>query len=320
MPNLNKSNASPLLVIIAFAFIYIVWGSTYFFIKIALEGFPPFILGAIRFIIAGFLMMAWCIIRGEEVFIKKNIKAAVISGILMLFVGNGVVVWVEQYMPSAMVAIVLSAAPIWFVLLDKENWLLNFKSKSVIAGLIIGFIGVILLFSEHVHTMFSTRGNSIQLICMFLLIMGSISWAGGSLYSKKNLLTGSAAVNTSWQILAGGFAFIPGVFFRGEINEFHWENISTNAWLSLIYLILMGSIAGFTAYVWLLKVRPATQVSTHAYVNPVVAVLLGVFFANEKITFMQIIGLVVILGSVMLINLAKYNQERKAVRTDVSRV
>jgi drug/metabolite transporter (DMT)-like permease len=139
-----------------------------------------------------------------------------------------------------------------------------------------------------------------------------MSWAGGSLYSKYNSTSTSATVNTAWQMLAAGIAFIPGSFINNEWSTFHFASVTTGSWLSLLYLITMGSLAGFSAYVWLLQVRPATQVSTYAYVNPVVAVLLGVIFAGEQMTILQLTGLAVILLSVLLINLAKYRNEKKA--------
>jgi len=304
----NKS-ASPIMVIMAFAAVYIIWGSTYFFILIAIHGFPPFLLGAIRFIVAGLLLLGWSVIRREPVFIKKTIRHAVISGILMLFIGNGAVIWVEQYLPSAMVAIIVSSAPIWFVLLDKPLWEENFKSKATIVGLIIGFAGVILLFGERIINS-DTNNVHIGLSSMVFLITGSIAWVGGSLYSKYKSPAGSASVNTAWQMLVGGLAFIPGSILRNEWQQVQWANIPMDAWLSLLYLIFMGSIVGFSAYVWLLQIRPATQVSTYAYVNPVIAVILGVFFAKETISLVQVLGLVTILGGVLLINLHKYAKKR----------
>ena len=140
-----KKNTAPsvLLVALAFATVYLVWGSTYFFIQRALTGFKPFVLGSLRFTVAGVLLMAWCIIRKEKIFLKTAIKAAAIMGLMLLFVANGIVIWVEQFMPSAMVAIMVSAAPIWFVLLDKPKWRENFSSRSTVIGLIIGFCGVV---------------------------------------------------------------------------------------------------------------------------------------------------------------------------------
>lgn len=311
MALVSQKSASPLLVIIAFAIVYIVWGSTYFFIKMAVDGFPPLLLGALRFFSAGFLLLIWCIIKGEKVFIKRNIIHAVVTGFLLLVIGNGAVIWVEQTLPSAMVAIMVSSAPIWFVLFDKQNWSVNFKSTSTIIGLIVGFAGVILLFSEQLEGLFDTSTNT-KLPGMIMLLVGAMSWASGSLYSKYNNTTGSASVNTAWQMLAAGFIFLPASFVHHEVQDLQWQNIPAHSWYALLYLIVFGSIAAFSAYVWLLQVRPATQVSTYAYVNPVIAVVLGVLFANENITLLQVSGLVIILGSVLLINLSKYRKEKQA--------
>lgn len=304
-----QRTASPVMVVIAFATVYIVWGSTYFFIQKAIEHIPALTMGAIRFIIAGLLLMGWCIIKGEKIWNWQQVKAAIVSGLLMLFIGNGAVIWAEQTLPSSLVAVLVSSAPLWFVILDKPKWKENLTSRSTIVGLIVGFIGVILLFSEQA-TKAMGKGNGYQVIGLSILIVGAMSWAGGSLYSKYKS-SGAATVSTAWQMLAAGIAFIPGSFLNNELNGFNWSTVTTGSWLSLLYLIFMGSLAGYSAYVWLLQVRSATQVSTYAYVNPVVAVLLGVLFAGEHMTALQVIGLAVILTSVLLINLAKYRKEQK---------
>lgn len=299
------------MVVLAFATVYIVWGSTYFFIQRALEGFPPFFLGVFRFVIAGLLMLGWSLLQGEQVFSWKVMKPALITGLLLLFVGNGVVIWVEQFLPSAMVAIMVSSAPLWFVLLDKPKWSENLSNKSTILGLVVGFAGVILLFYEKIMATMSSLNSGRDLFAMVLVVIGSMAWAGGSLYSKYNSVSNSATVNSTWQMLAAGIAFIPGTLISGEWSSINIPAISLSAWLAATYLIFIGSIAGFSAYVWLLKVQPATKVSTYAYVNPVVAVLLGIFFAHESITLLQILGLVVILGSVLLINLHQYRKPKQ---------
>lgn len=300
------------MVILAFAIVYVVWGSTYFFIQKALAGFPPFILGAFRFLAAGFLLITWCGIKGEKIFDKKSIRHAAIGGILMLGVGNGLVIWVEQFTPSGLVAILVSSAAMWFVILDKPKWKENLKSTSTVAGLIIGFIGVILLFAEQMMQTMNSTENGTRILGIILLLLAPIGWAAGSLYSKYNSDNKvSVSVSTSWQMLAAGLAFIPGMLITAEIKGFNLQNVSADAWLSVGYLIIFGSILAFSAYVWLLTVRPATQVSTYAYVNPVVAVLLSILFTNERVTLIQIIGLFVILGSVLLINLAKYRKKIK---------
>lgn len=312
MNSSDKKSASPFLVVVAFATVYLVWGSTYFFILKALEGFPPFLLGALRFIIAGFIMLAWCYIIGEKLFVVKDIKKSAVSGLLMLFAGTGVVIWVEQYMASAFVAILISTAPLWFVIMDKPKWKENFTNKFTLAGLFIGFVGILMLFKEKVSGAFNGEDQSVQIGSMLLLLAGSLSWTAGSIYSKYKATSGSNKVNVGWQMLVAGIPFVPLSFIRGEPQHVQWQSISSDAWLSLFFLIFFGSIAAFTAYVWLLQVRSAAQVSTYAYVNPVVAVLLGVFFASEKVSLFQILGLVIILSSVLLINLVKYRTGKKA--------
>lgn len=303
---------SQLLVIVAFAIVYIVWGSTYFSIRIALGGgFPPMLLGAFRFTLAGILLSAWCLIRGEKLFVLKDILNAAVSGILLLFISIGIVMWVEQTLPSAMAAILVSAAPIWFVLLDVPKWGESFKNKWTIFGLIIGFGGVILLFAEQVMAALADKGITSHIWDMLMLVGGSIAWTAGSIYSKYKSTTTSGSVNAAWQMLVAGILFIPASYISGEAQHVVWSSISTSAWIGLSYLALFGSIAAFSAYVWLLQVRPTAQVSTYAYVNPVVAVLLGIFFAHENISLLQIAGLGVILGSVLLINLAKYRKSLK---------
>lgn len=310
MATTSQKSASPLLVVLAFATVYIVWGSTYFFIRMSERGgMPPFLLGAIRFTIAGALLMGWCIIKGEKIFVKRDIINAAVTGILLLLVGNGIVIWAEKTLPSAMVAIMVSSAPIWFVLLDKPNWNTNLRNKSTIVGLIIGFAGVILLFSEQLQVVFS-GGGAAMLPWMLLLLFGSISWSYGSLYAKHRPSTGSASVSTAWQMLIAGFVYLPISVVHGEFKGLNLGSIQTTGWLSVLYLIVFGSIAAYNAYVWLLQVRPATQVSTYAYVNPVIAVILGMVFAHENISLIQLAGLFVILASVLLINLAKYRKEK----------
>jgi drug/metabolite transporter (DMT)-like permease len=306
----TKKNASTALVILAFATVYLVWGSTYFFIQQAVQHIPALLMGFLRFTTAGILLLLWCIIKKEKVWNWTLIKHAAVSGILMLFIGNGAVIWAEQSLASSLVAVLVSAAPLWFVLLDKSKWKINFKSRETIIGLIIGFIGVVLLFSESAATALSEKGNLLQLIGLAILIIGSVSWSAGSLYSKYKS-AGSTTVNTAWQMLAAGIAFLPGSLISHELSNFKWLTVTTNSWLSLAYLIFFGSLAAYSAYVWLLQVRPATQVSTYAYVNPVVAVLLGVFLAGEKMTLLQIAGLAIVLISVLLIKITNYRQKQK---------
>jgi drug/metabolite transporter (DMT)-like permease len=311
----SKQRASPVMVIIAFATVYVVWGSTYFFIQVAIQHFPPMILGALRFLAAGVLLMGWCLYKGERPGTWRQIKPAIISGLMLLLGGTGAVIWAEKWLPSSMVAVLISSSPFWFVILDFPKWKENLTNRSIITGLIFGFIGVLLMFGEKVADAIFSAHNTNELIGLFILMLGTMSWAGGSLYSKYHY-SGSTTVSSAWQMLAAGLAFILGSFILREWKGFEWQSVSTGSWLSLLYLIIFGSLAAYSAYVWLLHVRSAAQVSTYAYVNPVIAVLLGVFFAGEHMTLLQVGGLVVILLSVMLINLARYRKEQNRLKNE----
>ena len=305
----SRKEASPVMVIIAFAVLYIVWGSTYFFIQKAIEHIPPFLMGAIRFIVAGLLLMLWCVLKKEKLFNPTQIKHAAVAGVMLLFVGTGAVIFAEKTLPSSLVGVLIASEAIWLVMIDKTNWKSNFTNRNTVIGLIIGFAGVVLLFSESAMKMMSQAGGSAAIIGFIVLMIGTISWAGGSIYSKNNSF-GSSTVNSAWQMLVAGLVFIPASLLNNEWSGFQWQAVPAESWLSVLYLIVMGSLAGYSAYVWLLSVRPVTQVSTHVYVNPVVAVLLGVLFAGEKMSWLQVLGLAVILISVLLINLSKYRRQK----------
>jgi drug/metabolite transporter (DMT)-like permease len=303
---MKAQGKNSLMVVVAFAIVYLVWGSTYFFIRMSLQSFPPMMLGFLRFAIAGIMMLVWCLARGEVLFAWKAIRPAIISGLLLLFFGTGTLIWSEQYLASSLAAILLASGPAWFVILGKRNWATNFRSRETIGGLIMGFVGVLLLFAEHAGRTGATAvSDHRQVVVMIVLLLAAVAWAAGSLFSKYYSSGNSNSVNAGWQMLAAGLAFTPVVLFNGEMHDFRWQEVTLSSWLSLSYLITMGSLAGYSAFVLLLQVRPATQVSTHAYVNPVVAVLLGVLFAGEKMSFLQLTGLAIILLGVLLINRAK---------------
>jgi drug/metabolite transporter (DMT)-like permease len=298
-------------VVIAFAIVYIVWGSTYFFIRLSVQHIPPMMVGMLRYLVAGLLLLGWCALRGEPLFAKGVLGPAFVSGFLLLCGGNGILIWVEQYIPSSLAAVLLASAPVWFVVLDRRQWRVNFRSRSTLVGLVVGFAGVLLLFSERLQSggpRTATEGRAT--LALVVLILGSISWAAGSLYSKYRSAPVSNAVNAGWQMLLAGLVFFPLSLISGEWRGFHWAEVPLSSWMAIAYLVTMGSLAGYSAFVWLLQVRPATQVSTHAYVNPVVALLLGVLFAGENLSAVQLLGLAVILTSVLLINLVKYWPEK----------
>jgi drug/metabolite transporter (DMT)-like permease len=288
------------LVVSAFAAIYLIWGSTYLAILFGLKTMPPFIMSGIRFAIAGAILLAWRYLQGERPASKPTLQNA-IAGVFMLFGGTGAVVWSEQHITSGMAAIVVAGMPFWFVLLDYRQWSYNFSQKLVLGGIVIGFVGVLTLFGAD-----SAHFSEKAIFAMLVLLVGCISWAGGSLYLKYNSNSQSSMMNAGVQMLAAGiFSLVVG-WAAGETKTFSFAAVSAESWLGLSYLITFGSLLGYLSYVWLLGVRPVVQVGTYAYVNPVVAVVLGWLFANEPFSGRQLVALAVILAGVLLINLPKY--------------
>lgn len=309
----SKATApTPIQIFLAFAAVYLIWGSTYFFIREALDGFPPLLLGGLRFTMAAIALLGWCAFRGERIWPGRELRVLVIVGTLLLFIGNGMVIWVEQTVPSSVVAIMIASGPLWFVLVDRPNWNVNFRSTSTIIGVVLGFAGVLLLFSDKIAVQVQTTELSPEIAGLLMLLLGSAAWAWGSIYSKRNPGSLSTAASTAWQMMVGGLLFFVTSGWRGEWAPMEFASVPTHAWWALAYLTVFGSIVAFSAYVWLLSVRPATQVSTYAYVNPVVAVFLGAYVGGEHISPSELLGLGVILGSVVLINLAKYRKGARA--------
>ncbi|MEC4117830.1 EamA family transporter [Myroides phaeus] len=296
-------------VIFAYLVVYFVWGSTFFFIHKALSDFTPFVLGSLRFFAASMILLTYCKMRGYKLFNKKVVKQACITGFLLLFIDMGALIWAEQHVSSGIAAIMAAAAALWFIILDKPQWKNNFSSIPIVLGLIMGFIGVIMLFAEQITIASDESQKLLNIFCMVLLIIGSIAWTIGSLYSKyskdKNDDQGEdlhVMVKTSWQMITAGVLFALVATLNGEFAAFDPGDVSTGGWFSLAYLITFGSILAFGSYIWLIQNRPVTEVSTYAYVNPVVAVALSYFFTDDIITSLQVGGLGVVLVSVALMN------------------
>jgi drug/metabolite transporter (DMT)-like permease len=284
-------------IVFAYFLIYVVWGSTYWFIGVALEGLPPFLLGALRFSTAGIMLLAICRWRGERVFRACLVRRSAVSGIVLLFVDMAVVMWAQRWVSSSLVAIVASSTALWIMALDVPMWRANFRRPATVTGILIGFAGVVMLYVEQ----FSGGGGAHGEYGIMLLIAGCVSWALGTLYAKYRS-SGAEEVNafagSGWQMLVASAAFWICALLVGDPGRVDFGAVPARAWWSLGYLVIFGSLGAYSAYVWLLKVRPATEVATHSYVNPLVAVVLGTTLGGERVTWIQLVGLAVILVSV----------------------
>ncbi len=282
----------------AFAAVYVVWGSTYLFIRFAVETLPPFVMAGARFAVAGAILYLWARLRGVPAPTRTEARAAAIGGLFLLLGGNGAVVWAEQRVPSSVTALLVATVPLWMVLLD---WLRPAGSRpraGVFAGLALGLVGLALLVDR------GAFGGGADPVGAAVLVVGSILWATGSLYVGRNPRPASALITNAVQMLAGGAALLAAGTMAGELGRLDLAAASTRSLLSLLYLIVAGSLIGFTAYTYLLQETTPAKVSTYAYVNPVVAVFLGWAFAGEEITARTLVAAAVILAGVAIITTA----------------
>ncbi|MEO7961592.1 MAG: EamA family transporter [Ginsengibacter sp.] len=291
------------LVLIAFAATYVLWGTTYIAILIGLETLPPFLMAGIRFIVAGSILLCFSFLKGENI-IVSGIYKNLLLGTVILTGGQGLLFWAEQYIPSGYAAIIVSSLPLWYVLLDRKHWQDYFHNKLILAGLVFGFVGIMLLFERYIGDPAGTGLLPALGICA--VVAACICWAAGTLYYKNHGNKNSIFLNLCWQLIGGFLSSSMISWLTGELNGFSFGSVSMHSWLATLYLAVIGSLVAFIAFNWLMTVRPPAIVGTYAYVNPVIAVLLGWLIANEKISLMQVGGMVVILVSAFMVNSPKY--------------
>ncbi len=282
-------------LLLAFAAVYVIWGSTYLAILWAIDTIPPFTMAGVRFLIAGGLMYGWARWRGAPRPTAAEWRAAFVIGTLMLLGGNGGVVWAETRVASGLAALFVGAEPLWAVLLDWARPGGVRPKGLVIAGLLVGFGGVALLAAPGVS-------GSSDLLGVLALLGATITWAAGSIYSRHAAVPQSPIVSTGIKMLAGGLALSLVGASAGEFGRIDVAAISTRSMLALAYLIVFGAIAGFSAYMYLLAHTTVAKASTYAYVNPFVALLLGWGLAGEALTARTWLAAAVIIAGVALIN------------------
>ncbi len=306
------AHTTKLLTGLSFAAIYLIWGTTYLVILIGLEDFPPHMMASIRFIIAGVILVGVCLLRGEKLPVGKTIFKNTILGIVILSGGQGILIWAEQYIPSGYAAVLVATLPMWYVIIDKKQWTNCFSNPFIIFGVVLGFCGILLMFKEYLHIGALTAQDKMYLIASVAVLVSSILWVSGSLYHRYQPAPGSIYSNLGWQLLgAAVFSFLLSMVL-GEGGSFYLATVSWESWAAVLYLSLFGSIAAFVAYTWLLTQKPSAVVGTYAYINPVVAVFLGWILANETISKSQFWGMLVILGSAVMVNLTRNKAEKKS--------
>ena len=294
-------------LVIAFASVYIVWGSTYLAIRFAIESIPTFLMGGSRFLISGILVYIYLRMRGREKPTLKEWRIESFIGLLLLATANGSVVMAEHTVPSGLAALIVATVSLWMVLL---NWLWNRTDPpnfGIISGIIIGFIGLIIL----VGPQNVSDGTNVDPFGASLLLFASFIWAAGSVYSKTAHHPNSPMISASMQMISGGIFLLIFSALNGEFSDLNLSMVSDKSMFSLGYLIFFGSIVGFGSYVYILRHASPAHVSTYAYVNPVIAVLLGWALADETVDKRILIAATFIILSVILIT--KFRNGKKQI-------
>ncbi len=300
MPTQLK-RAPRLHILLAFASIYSVWGSTYLAIRYAVETIPPFLMLGTRYVVSGILLFAWSRMRGNANPTARQWRNAGIAGFFLLVCGNGAVGWAEQTMASGLAALLVSVLPFWLVIIDWVRPRGRAPKPLVVAGLALGVIGIFVL----VNPTAGAASNGISKFAAAVLMLASLCWAIGSFYSRDADLPSSGLMRTSVEMVAGGVLLLALGVVSGELRGFDIHQVSRVSVLALAYLTTFGSLLGFTAYIWLFDHVSPALAGTYAFVNPVVAVILGWAVAGEALTFRTVIAAAIVIGAVALITLSR---------------
>jgi drug/metabolite transporter (DMT)-like permease len=283
--------------------IYLIWGSTYLAIRFAVETIPPFIMAGTRYLIPGLLLFVWRRLAGDPAPTRRQWIAGAIVGLFLLLGGNGLVSWAEQRVESGIAALIIGTSPIWMVIFDavltrkRPRW-------QVIVGLLTGFGGILFLIGP--ESLFGQNPHY-DLLGMGILMLAALLWATGSIYSRDANLPRSPLLGTGIEMLAGSAGLYIASLVTAEWKTFNIAAVSQQSLLGVLYLIVLGTLIGFVAYTWLLRNAPISLVSTYAYVNPLVAILLGNWLAQEPLNWEVALAAAIIIGSVVLINSYKRN-------------
>jgi drug/metabolite transporter (DMT)-like permease len=295
--------------LLAFGIIYFVWGSTFYAIRVGVQEVPPFLLAAMRFLIAGLALYGWTVARGEKAPSGREWWSVSVVAFLIFVVDYGLVFWAEQRVVSGLTAVMLATIPAFMAL--GEIFILGTQRLTVrlVAALLIGLGAVGVLVSRSLNL----GGAPIDRLGAVALIVAAMGWSVASALARKMPLPESKVVSSGAQMLTGGLFLAVISWLLGEYRHFHPADVSRGAWIALLYLIVAGSIIAFTAYVWLLHHESPTKVGTYAYVNPVVAVVLGYFLGGEELGLRTILGTVFVLISVVVITTTKAQKSAMAV-------
>lgn len=302
---MNSVHPSKWKTLLAFAIIYLVWGSTFLAIRIGVHEVPPFLLAAIRFTIAGLVLYGWMLAKGEPSPSARQWGAIVVLALAIFVMDYGLLFWAEQRVPSGIAAVMVATIPMFMALSEIVFLGTQKLTLRLAVALLIGAVGVVAMVSRSLNL----GGAPVDKIGAVALTVSAISWSIAAVMTRKLPLPESKVMSSGAQMLAGGLLLFVTAGLLGEFRDFHPAAVSGTAWWSLAYLIVAGSIIAFTAYVWLIHHESPTKVGTYAYVNPVVAVIIGYFLGGEAIGTRTIVGTVCVLISVVVITTMRKEKE-----------
>jgi drug/metabolite transporter (DMT)-like permease len=295
-------------LVTAFAAIYLIWGSTYLAIRYAVETIPPLLMMGVRHVSAGAVLYAWARWRGTRAPQWREWVHPALIGAVLFLGGHGSLAWAEQRVPSGIAALLVATLPMWIVVLARIAGAERKLSRTAVAGLVLGFVGVAVLFGPDAWR----HNGELNLLGAFAVLGGTFLWAAGTIYMRSVKMPESAVISSAMQMLAGGVSLLIAATLTRETASFHWAAVTARSWLALAYLMVFGSIVAFTAYNWLHTVAPPSRVSTYAYVNPAVAVLLGWMLAGEPIGVVTVAAMIIILLGVALVNAGQKEEHAPA--------
>jgi drug/metabolite transporter (DMT)-like permease len=305
---MTSQQQSKLKILAAFVAVYFVWGTTYLAIKYAIETIPPFMMMGMRSLLAGIVLYAWGRLRGDANVGRKELPSLILIGALFFLIGHGLVAWAQQTVPSGVTALLIASEPIILALFEPLFTREGRVGKRTLLGMFIGISGIAVLVLPQ-----GLNFENANLLGSLGIIIGASAWASGAIYSRVAKLPRSPLITGGLQLLFGGVLLMLMSFILGEWSGFNFSEVVVRSWLGLTYLVVFGSIITFSAYTWLLTVTTATRISTHTFINPIVAVLVGWAFAGEALTKGMLVAAVLILISVYLVLFRKGRiGERKA--------
>jgi len=296
-------------VLLAFAIIYFVWGSTFLAIRVGVKEVPPFLLAALRFLLAGIFLYGWMRLKGTPAPSRREWASALLQGTLIFAIDYGCVFWAEQRVPSGLTAVVLATIPVFITLFEIAILRTQRLTLGLSVALIVGIFGVAVLTNDSL----SLGEVPIDRKGAIAILVASFAWSLATIISRKLPLPDSKPMSAAAQMLAGGVQLLALSLFAGEFKGFQVQAVSGVAWFSLFYLVVAGSIVGFTAYVWLLHYESPTKVGTYAYVNPVIAVTIGWLAGDESVGLRTLLGTLLVLTSVITITMTKAVQPKSSL-------